>query len=53
MSINLGWQKCAMKENGLSCIETKQMYLMLYFLHKYRIDPTAMQQNSLELVYDI
>jgi hypothetical protein len=26
---------------------------MLYFLHKYRIAPTAMQLNSLEIVYDI
>jgi hypothetical protein len=31
----------------------KKSYLMLYFLHKYRIPPTAMQLNSLELVYDI
>jgi hypothetical protein len=42
-----------MKGNGLTCMETKKMYLMLYFLHKYRIAPTVMQLNSLELVYDI
>jgi hypothetical protein len=24
-----------------------------YFLHKYKIPPTAMQLNILELVYDI
>jgi hypothetical protein len=30
----------------------KKSYLMFYFLHKYRIPPTAMQlKNSLELVY--
>ena len=26
---------------------------MFYFLHKYRIPPTAMQLNTLDLVYDI
>jgi hypothetical protein len=26
---------------------------MFYFLHKYRIPPTAMQLTTLELVYDI
>jgi hypothetical protein len=26
---------------------------MFYFLRKYRIPPTAMQLNALELVYDI
>jgi hypothetical protein len=31
----------------------KKSYLMLYFLYKYRAAPTAMQPNSLELVYDI
>jgi hypothetical protein len=31
----------------------KKIYLMLYFLYKYRIAPIAMQLNSLELVYDI
>jgi hypothetical protein len=31
----------------------KKSYLMLYFLYEYRIPPTAMQLNSLELVYDI
>jgi hypothetical protein len=34
-------------------METKKSYLMLYFLHKYRIDPTAMQLISLEPIYDI
>jgi hypothetical protein len=28
----------------------KKYYLMLYFLHKYRIPPTTMQLNLLELV---
>jgi hypothetical protein len=31
----------------------KKIYLMLYFLYKYKIALTAMQLNSLELVYDI
>jgi hypothetical protein len=31
----------------------KKSYLMLYFLYKYRVVPTTMQLNSLELVYDI
>jgi hypothetical protein len=31
----------------------KKSYLMIYFLHKYKIAPTAMQLNSLELVYDM
>jgi hypothetical protein len=31
----------------------KKSYLMLYFLYKYRIAPTAMQLDSLEPVYDI
>jgi hypothetical protein len=31
----------------------KKLYLMIYFLHKYRIPPTTMQLNSLEIVYDI
>jgi hypothetical protein len=31
----------------------KKLCLMFYFLHKYRIPPTAMQLNALELVYDI
>jgi hypothetical protein len=43
-----------MKGNELACIKTKKKsYLMFYFLHKYRIPQTAMQLNSLELVYDI
>jgi hypothetical protein len=33
--------------------ENKKLYLMLYLLHKYRIAPTAMQLDLLELVYDI
>jgi hypothetical protein len=28
----------------------KKSHLMFYFLHKYRIPPTAMQLNALELV---
>jgi hypothetical protein len=31
----------------------KKSHLMFYFLRKYRIPPTAMQLNALELVYDI
>jgi hypothetical protein len=31
----------------------KKSYLMLYFLYKYMVASTAMQLNSLELVYDI
>jgi hypothetical protein len=31
----------------------KKSRLMFYFLHKYRIPPTAMQLNALELVYDL
>jgi hypothetical protein len=31
----------------------KKLYLMFYFLHKYRIPPTAMQLNTLELVYGV
>ncbi len=31
----------------------KKSYLMFYFLHKYKIPPTAMQLNALELVYDV
>jgi hypothetical protein len=42
-----------MKGNELACMETKKLYLMLYFLHKYWIAPTAMQLNTLELVYNI
>jgi hypothetical protein len=33
--------------------ENKKSYLMLYFLHKYRIALTVMQLDSLEPVYDI
>jgi hypothetical protein len=31
----------------------KKSYLMFYFFHQYRIPPTAMQLNTLDLVYDI
>jgi hypothetical protein len=31
----------------------KKSHLMFYFLHKYRIPPTVMQLNALELVYDV
>jgi hypothetical protein len=31
----------------------KKLHLMFYFLRKYRIPPTVMQLNALELVYDI
>jgi hypothetical protein len=31
----------------------KKSYLMFYFLHKYKISSTAMQLNTLDLVYDI
>jgi hypothetical protein len=41
-----------MKGNGLTYME-KKLYLMLYFLYKYMVASTAMQLNSLELVYDI
>jgi hypothetical protein len=34
----------------MNCMHT---HLMFYFLHKYRIHPTAMQLNVLELVYDV
>jgi hypothetical protein len=30
----------------------KKLYLMFYFLHKYRLAPTAMQLDSLEPIYD-
>jgi hypothetical protein len=33
--------------------ENKKLYLIFYFLHKYRIAPRAMKLNSLELAYDI
>jgi hypothetical protein len=53
MCTKLGCKKCTMKENGLTCMKTKKSYLILHFLHEYRIAPTIMQLNSLELVYDI
>jgi hypothetical protein len=31
----------------------KKSHLMFYFLRKYRIPPTAMQLNALELIYNI
>jgi hypothetical protein len=31
MRTNLGCQKCVMKENGLSCMETKKSYLDVLF----------------------
>jgi hypothetical protein len=31
----------------------KNLFSMLYFEHKYKISPTAMQLGSLEPVYDI
>jgi hypothetical protein len=38
----------------MNCMHrNKKSYLIFYFLHKYRIPPTAMQLNALELVYDI
>jgi hypothetical protein len=38
----------------MNCMNrNKKSYLMFYFLHKYRILPTNMQLNTLELVYDI
>jgi hypothetical protein len=33
--------------------KNKKSYLMFYFIHKYKIPPTAMQLNTLDLVYDI
>jgi hypothetical protein len=41
------------ERNRLTYMETKKSYLMLYFLHKYRIALTVMQLDSLESVYDI
>jgi hypothetical protein len=34
-------------------METKNLILMLYFVHKKRISTTAMQLGSLEPVYDV
>jgi hypothetical protein len=31
----------------------KKLYLLFNLLHKYRIPPTTIQLNTLELVYDI
>jgi hypothetical protein len=55
MHINLGWQECELKYNGLACMEIKKKiwFSMLYFVNKYRISQTAMQLGSLEPVYDI
>jgi hypothetical protein len=41
-----------MKENDY-IHRNKKSYLMFYFLYKYKIPPTAMQLNTLDLVYDI
>jgi hypothetical protein len=44
---NMQWKE-------MNCMHrNKKSYLMFYFLHKYRIPPTAMQLNALELVYDV
>jgi hypothetical protein len=53
MRIKLEWQERELKGNGLACMETKIWFSILYFVHKYRISPAAMQLDSLELVYDI
>jgi imidazoleglycerol phosphate synthase glutamine amidotransferase subunit HisH len=53
MRIKLGWQDCELKENRLTCMETKIRFSMLYFVHKYRNSPIVMQLGLLELVYDI
>jgi hypothetical protein len=38
----------------MNCMHrNKKSHLMFYLLHKYRIPPTAMQINTLELVYDV
>jgi hypothetical protein len=43
-----------MQLKEMNCMHrNKKSYLMFYFLHKYSIPPTAMQLNTLELVYDI
>jgi hypothetical protein len=34
-------------------METKNLILMLNFLYKYKISPTAIHLGSLEPVYDI
>jgi hypothetical protein len=34
-------------------METKILFLMFYFVHKYWISSTVMKLGSLELVYDI
>jgi hypothetical protein len=41
------------EENRLTYMETKNLILMLYFVHKNTISTTAMQLGSLELLYDI
>jgi hypothetical protein len=44
---NMQWKE-------INCMDrNKKPHLMFYFLHKYRIPPTVMQLNALELVYDI
>jgi hypothetical protein len=40
-------------EKRIGMHRNKKSYLMLYLLHKYRIHPTVMQLNLIELLYDI
>jgi hypothetical protein len=43
-----------MQLKEINCMHrNKKSHLMFYFLHKYRIPPTVMQLNALELVYDV
>jgi hypothetical protein len=51
MCTNLRWQECVLRENGLTCIETKKTNLNVLFPHKYRMSSTAMQVGSLEDIY--
>jgi hypothetical protein len=53
MCTNLGCQECVLRENGLICMETKN--LIKCFISPINIGSiqTAMQLGSLELVYDI
>jgi hypothetical protein len=44
---NMQWKE-------MNCMHrNKKLYLMFYFLYKYKIRPRVMQLNALELVYDI
>jgi hypothetical protein len=48
------YDKNNVQRKEINCTHrNKKTYLMFYFLHKYRIPPTAMQLNTLDLVYDI